>query len=153
MRFEPISADNQHVVDTVFAGEQAQYWVHYNAYWRENAEKKSDIFARLIYVDDFPDPVGFIAYGQHYQDEDLTQPVPGWYEVIHLVIDVNHQRRGYGRAATLMTIELLKANPDCQCIVIAYNPDNLPARSLYESMGFVEFGRNYDDDPLLKLQL
>ncbi|GAB4211920.1 MAG: hypothetical protein OHK0022_47040 [Roseiflexaceae bacterium] len=69
-----------------------------------------------------------------------------------MVIDKPHQRRGYGRQATLMAIELLRQQPDCTAIVIAHNPDNQGARHLYESLGFVEFDRNYDGDPLMRLE-
>lgn len=150
MRFVAITPQNEHFVDAIYAGDEAQYWVHYNAYWKENSREHDDIEARLIYVED--EPVGFIAYGQHYADEALTQPVAGFYEVIHTVIDVKHQRRGYGRQATLMAIELLKAKPDCEWIVIAHNPANQIARKLYESLGFEVFGVNYDGDPLLRMK-
>jgi diamine N-acetyltransferase len=153
MHFESILPENERFVDAIYAGDEAQYWVHYNGYWKDNARNKPGIEARLITVDGVDEPVGFIAYGQHYQDEELTQPVPGSYEVIHLVIDVKHQRKGYGREATLKAMELLKGQPDCEWIVIAYNPNNHPARKLYESLGFVEFARNYDDDPLMRLKV
>lgn len=151
MKFVDIDSTNAAFVDSIYPGDVAQYWVHYNWYWRENSQKKSDIACKLIYVEEHPTPIGIIAYGQYYQDEELTQAVPGWYEIIHMVIDQPHQRHGYGKQATLLAIELLRRNPDCRAIVIAHNPQNIPARRLYESLGFVEFGRNYDDDPLLKL--
>ncbi|HEY0605448.1 MAG TPA: GNAT family N-acetyltransferase [Herpetosiphonaceae bacterium] len=151
MRFEAITPENEPAVDAIYPGDQEQYWVHYNWYWKDVSRRKADIAARLIYVAEVESPVGFIAYGQYYQDEALTKPVPGWYEVIHLVIDKPFQRRGYGRQATAIALDLLRSRPDCERIVIAHNPENLAARMLYEQFGFVEFGRNYDGDPLLVL--
>ncbi len=153
MRFVEITPENEHFVDAIYAGDEAQYWVHYNAYWQDNSRRIADIEARLITVDGADEPVGFIAYGRHYTDEALTQPVQGLYEVIHTVIDVKHQRQGYGRQATLMAVEALKAKPDCEWIVIAHNPVNDAARRLYESLGFEAFGLNYDGDPLLRLKV
>ena len=153
MRFAKITPENEHFVDAIYAGDEAQYWVHYNDYWKENSRKKDDIEARLIYVDGENEPVGFIAYGQHYDNENLTEAVKGSYEVIHTVIDVKHQRRGYGKRATLMAIEALKAVPDCEWIVIAHNPANQVARRLYETLGFEAFGQNYDGDPLLRIKV
>jgi diamine N-acetyltransferase len=78
--------------------------------------------------------------------------VPGWHEIIHVVIDAPFQQRGYGRQATQLAVQELSARPDCQAIVIAYNPANTVAQRLYESLGFTEvIGQNYDGDPLLKL--
>ncbi|NOK62567.1 MAG: N-acetyltransferase [Chloroflexi bacterium AL-W] len=78
--------------------------------------------------------------------------VSGWYELIHLVIDKKHQRKGYGEAVICLMIEILQHKLDCQEIVIAYNPKNVGARRLYQKLGFVEFDYNYDGDPLMKLQ-
>ena len=153
MRFVPVTAENEHFVDAIDPGDKARCWVHYNAYWKENSQKKDDIEARLIYVDDEDAPIGFIAFGQYYADEALTQPVSGLYKVIHTVVDYRHQRRGYGRQATLMAVEALRAKPDCEWIVIAHNPANDGARKLYESLGFETFAFNYDGDPLLRLKV
>ena len=152
MRFCPISAQNEAWVDRIDAGPAARGWVHYNRLWLDRSRAHPDIDARLIVVDAAPEPVGFIAYGQHYADEALREPVSGWYELIQLVIDRPFQRRGYGREATLTAIALLRAMPGCAAIVIAHHPDNHAARALYEALGFQECGRNYDGDPLLRLE-
>jgi RimJ/RimL family protein N-acetyltransferase len=151
MEFRPITERNRAYVNRIFAGDKQQYWVHCNWYWDQNSQRIADIACRLIYVDSVDEPVGIIAYGQHYADEDLAERVPGVYEVIHMVIDVKYQGRGYGRAATQRVIQLLQQQPDCWRIVIAHHPDNIVAQRLYQSLGFVPFAHNYDGDPLLKL--
>ena len=153
VRFQVISEADEAWVTRLFAGDEAQYWVHDNAYWLDNSRRLSDVQARLIFAAAKAEPVGFIAYGQHYTDEALSERVPGVYEVIHTVIDASEQRRGYGRAATVQAIAELQAQPDCHEIVIAHNPQNQPARALYESLGFREYSRNYDGDPLMRLNL
>lgn len=153
MQFVDIDKNNEKFVETIFAGDKAQYWVHFNSYWLENSRQHADISAKLIAVDGERSPIGFIAYGQHYTDEALTQKKHTWYEVIHLVIDEAHQGKGYGREATQIAIALLKQNKDCKFIVIAHHPDNIVARSLYLSLGFKVVGKNYDDDPLLMLEV
>jgi diamine N-acetyltransferase len=149
MRFETITPENDPFVDQIYPGDQEKYWVHYNRYWADNGRRLPDVEAKLICADAVEGYVGFIAYGQHYQDEELTQPVSGWYEIIHLVIDKPFQRRGYGRQATLKAIATLQVKPDCERIVIAHHPDNSGARTLYETLGFTAIGVNYDGDPLL----
>ena len=152
MEFRVITSESERFVETIFAGQTAQYWVHYNRYWHQLALEKDDIEARLITVDEIDQPIGFIAYGQHYLDEALTQPKPGTYEIIHLVIDEPYQGRGFGREATQKTIALLATIDTCQAIVIAHHPDNIAAQKLYRSLGFVQIGTNYDGDPLLELR-
>lgn len=150
--FQPITPENEFHVARIFAGEEAKHWVHYNTYWLENSRNVPGVEARLIYADDLDEPVGFIAYGQHYADEALTRAVPDTLEIIHMVIDACHQGRGYGRSATLTAIQVLRDWPGESRIVIAHNPRNQRARRLYESLGFVVCGENYDGDPLLILQ-
>lgn len=152
MRFVEVTPATEHLVDALSPGAEAEDWVYANRYWLTHSRARPDIAARLIYMDEYTAPVGFIALGPYYADKLLTHSIPGWYELIHLVIDAPFQQRGYGRQATRLAIEWLKAQPDCQTIVIAYNPDNTVAQRLYASLGFTELvGQNYDDDPLLKL--
>jgi diamine N-acetyltransferase len=153
MKFEVITDENEAFVDTISPGEQAKFWVHYNWYWKEKSRTLQDIEARLIYVEQQEIPIGFIAYGQYYEDEESTRPLKGFYEIIHLVIDVCHQHQGYGRMATVMAIDYLRTRPDCHHILIAHHPNNIVARHLYRSLGFQEWGRNYDGDPILCLLL
>lgn len=153
MQFVEVTKENIAHVEKIFAGEKAQYWVHYNTYWLENSRKHSSILARLIEVDAVNKPIGFIAYGPHYTDEALSQIKPKTYEIIHLVIDEAYQGCGYGRRATMKAIEELQKNDDCQSIVIAHHPDNMAAKKLYTDIGFTEIGKNYNDDPLLMLRL
>lgn len=140
-------------VDSIFAGEKEQYWVDYNHYWLDISHKHEDITAKLIRVDGIEKPVGFMVYGQHYADGDLTQAIPQRYSIIHLVIDQAHQGKGYGKQTVLLVMDILKTIDDCQEIVIAHHSDNLRAHRLYESLGFVEFDRDYEGDPLLRLRL
>ncbi|SEJ54054.1 Acetyltransferase (GNAT) family protein [Deinococcus reticulitermitis] len=152
LTFQPVTPENEAHVARIFAGDEAQYWVHYNTYWLDNSRTVPGVEARLIYEAGASEPLGFIAYGQHYADEALTEAVLGSLEIIHMVIDAPHQRRGYGREATLQAIRALRDWPGQHRIVIAHNPSNGPARHLYESLGFVVCGENYDGDPLLELQ-
>jgi diamine N-acetyltransferase len=57
-----------------------------------------------------------------------------------LLLDAAEQRKGYGRAAVQKVIDELTAMPECQQVWIRYYPDNLIARRLYRSLGFVEVG-------------
>lgn len=151
MKFEPITPENARWVERVYAGDVEKFWLYTNDWWYALSQQNKGIACELISVEGLPEPVSFIAYGMFYEDAELTQRRAGWYEIIHLVIHQPYQRRGYGVQATRLAIERLRAQPDCQAIVIAHNPENLGARRLYERLGFVEIGQNYDGDPLLQL--
>ncbi|GAA4843023.1 GNAT family N-acetyltransferase [Paenibacillus vulneris] len=77
--------------------------------------------------------VGLVMYGCDPEDD--------CYWIVRLMIDKKHQGKGYGRAALLRAIELIRSLPDCSPdIKISYNPDNTAAEKLYESLGFRKTG-------------
>src|SRR5262245_50144571 len=60
--------------------------------------------------------VGFAMYGQH--------PTTGVWLVIRLMIDRDHQGKGYGRAAMEAIIEMMVERVGCEEIVTSYVPSN-----------------------------
>jgi ribosomal protein S18 acetylase RimI-like enzyme len=68
----------------------------------------------------------------------------GDYLVWDYLIDVNHQGRGLGRAGMVGAIEVATA-AGAHGMRVACRPNNSIARSLYESLGFVDQGTINDD--------
>ena len=70
----------------------------------------------------------------------------GWYEAKHyytlwkLLIDRDHQRKGYGRKALELGIAFLKDRFHVTEIYTGVSPGNQAARQLYLSLGFRETG-------------
>ena len=148
VEFREIHDANRHWVTAIHPGKEARFWVHFNEYWLERASSRVGIQTRLVSAGS--DIVGFIAFGQFYEDDALTRARSGWYELIHLVIDQRFQGRGFGRSATVKALQLIELEPDCGVLAVAHHPDNHRARSLYRSLGFHETDlRNYDNDPIL----
>ena len=141
-------------VDLIFAGDQEKFWLHFNHYWRDNAARVPGVECRWIEASepdedlDWEGPIGFCAFGDFFEDEELTKSIPGSLEIIHFVIHRQHQRRGFGLAATLEIIRELLNRDDCERIMVAHHPDNLAASKLYNGLGFSLVGENYDGDPL-----
>lgn len=79
-----------------------------------------------IYNDDTI--VGFAMIGR----EDET----GIDWIIRLMIDQTMQGKGYGRAAMQALLARLTQQPDCREIRISYEPNNIIAETLYQSLGF-----------------
>ncbi len=68
----------------------------------------------------------------------------GW--IGGLVIDREHQRRGYGRAAATALLERLRSEQGCPSAALSYAPQNAAARALYHSLGFAENGELEGDE-------
>lgn len=88
--------------------------------------------------------VGFVMYT--YADKlggDIEAPytTPCYY-IWRLFIDVNHQRKGYGRQAIQKIIAEIKTMPygKVDRIYVSWDPNNNGSKTLFTSLGFVETG-------------
>jgi diamine N-acetyltransferase len=71
------------------------------------------------------------------------------------MIDKQHQNRGYGREAMKKILQFIRtypAGPAHYCW-IAYKPENIPAKKLYESFGFRDNGEMFNDESITVLEL
>jgi diamine N-acetyltransferase len=107
---------------------QAQF-LPTNLYSIAEAQFYPDAHARAIYTHD-DHLVGFMLYG--------IDVATNTWKVFRLMIDHQHQRQGYGRAAMQQVIAELFRRPACTEILISYQRTNTVARQLYTSLGFVE---------------
>jgi diamine N-acetyltransferase len=87
--------------------------------------------------------VGFVMYGR--------DPETGADWIIRLMIDAQHQGKGYGRAAMHAVIARIKQQPDCKEIRISYVPENSAAEQLYRSIGFEPTGEIEHDEVIARL--
>lgn len=77
--------------------------------------------------------VGFTLYGKWDEDED--------YWIARLMVDTDHRRKGYAKAAMELVIDELQKEPDCKTIYLSFVPKNVEARELYLQLGFVDTGK------------
>lgn len=94
-------------------------------------------FPFAIYADE--QPVGFImlAYGiTGYEEPSIAD---NNYCIMRLMVDKEYPNRGYGREAMNKILEFIRTFPagPAQYCWIPYKPDNVAAKKLYESFGFV----------------
>ncbi len=86
-----------------------------------------------------------LAYASETSDE---------FWVYHFFIDQNQQGKGYGKAAMLAMIDLVRTNfPACQQIMLTVHVENKHARQLYEKLGFQPTGLLREGEPVYELQL
>ena len=77
--------------------------------------------------------VGLVSFG--YLPEDQTK---SWVPL--LIVDHRYQGNGYGRAAMQAVIDEVRRNaPNCRSLGLSYKAENVIARRLYESLGFLPF--------------
>ncbi len=89
--------------------------------------------------------IGFVMYNE--------QPFePGKYFIYRVMIGADFQGKGYGRAAMQALIERMQALPDCQEIVLSYEPENAVAERLYESLGFRKTGEIFEGEVVSSLK-
>ena len=107
------------------------------AIWREEIESPFTLFLLLEEEGEI-----LAQIGVRYLAEDL--------HVTTLAVRPEHRRRGY---AHVLLEAALGAFPQARCVHLEVRPSNVPARSLYESLGFVTTGRRRryygDEDALL----
>ena len=91
-----------------------------------------------------------VGYVMVIYDYDIPE-----YDIWHMMIDVSHQRQGYGRAALDRVLDYIKTKPfgPSNRITLTCNRDNLAALNLYKSKGFAETGETDEDEIELSLTL
>ena len=104
---------------------------------------------RAIYAVD--EPVGLIMVAER----DPAGPWP--YYLWRLLVDQDHQGRGYARQAMSLLVERLRAQPDAEELVssVAVYDDDMTDSPMgfYEALGFVRTGEFNEHEELIKLKL
>jgi len=103
------------------------------------AKYEDDITEKAIYAGDTP--VGFCVYGIEPETNDP------W--IIALIIDKNHQNKGYGKETILLLIDELKRIAPNKCIYISHRLENKHAGRLYTNMGFTDTGKINENERVL----
>ena len=91
-----------------------------------------------------------VGYVMVIYDYDLEE-----YDVWHLMIDKEHQGRGYAKEAMRLCLEYIAGKPfgDSHKVVMTCAPENIPAMRLYQGLGFRETGNADEDEIELALML
>ena len=111
-----------------------------------------------IYHDD--KVVGFIMLGydddwtgyerKKWLESDYYKEHEGhpYYYVWRFMIDRRYQRRGYGREALELALDLMRTEPygPAEYAILSYEPSNEVGRKLYASLGFEELTEFQEED-------
>ena len=95
---------------------------------------------------------GFVGFAALAVADSVEPPEECW--LFHFFISHEYQGRGLGRAATkALIVEARDRYPGCDRLVLTVHPENVVARGLYESIGFVPTGAEVDGEPVFTLTL
>jgi diamine N-acetyltransferase len=95
--------------------------------------------------------VGFVMYTYADKPGGTIDPpciLPSYF-ILRILIDKNHQRKGYGKQAIKKIIDEIKTRPHgkADCIYTSWAPQNIGSKMLFASLGFVETGEiDLDED-------
>lgn len=94
-------------------------------------------------VQDEDEPVGFCMYAPDDSNGSI------W--ILRLMIDEKHQSKGFGRRAMELLLDKIKEDESPSVIYLSFEPENLRARGLYESLGFTDDDRMEDGEVVYRM--
>ena len=101
--------------------------------------------------------VGFLMIGFDVDDywDDAPEIARGNYNLWRLMIDKNHQGRGFGKEAVRLALDFIRAFPCGEAVYcwLSYEPENRAARQLYRSFGFEETGEMDGEEIIAAVKL
>jgi len=136
---EPVTADNWRACAALTVRPDQQEFVNAVTHYLCLCNY-GDVWHPLAAVRD-GEVVGFCMWGV---DDDRSRWIGG------VVVDAGRQRTGIGRAIIRTLTDRLAAEPDCPNVALSYRPENVAARALYASLGFVETGEIDDDETVAR---
>lgn len=127
-------------IDISVSDEQVDF-VTSNAVSIAQAKVQPECKPLIIYNDDIM--VGFLMY---CIDED-----DGEYWIYRLMIDKNHQSKGYGKEAFSKLLEIIKEDKSHNKIFLGVHKDSLSAVNLYRNFGFEFNGQVFGSEHIMVL--
>lgn len=140
---KPITEENQAACLELSVREDQKRFVASNTDSLKKALEEPSSKPHGIYADSVM--VGFTLF-------DL-EPYPndGFYWIVRFMIDERFQGKGYGRAALIEIIHMLKVKQTPVKIRISHVPDNIVVNKLYKEIGFIETGEIIGGETVLDL--
>ena len=92
-------------------------------------------------------PIGFVMVGYNGWEEGEPEYFKNTYFIWRLMIDKKYQGQGYGRQAFQLALDFVKTFPcgPSDLCWLSYEPENIAAKTLYASFGFVERPEDYKE--------
>jgi len=141
MLFKEITKENfWDCIELTVAEDQADY-VTSNAVSIAQSKVQPECIPLVVYDNDTM--VGFIMY---CIDED-----DGEYWIYRMMIDKNHQSKGYGKEALRKLLEIIKKDKSHNKIYLGVHKESIYAVKLYKSFGFNFDGQVFGSEHIMRL--
>jgi len=143
IKLVPIDKSNWEACAKLKVTEEQTHFVASNAYSVLQSFYEANEFPSGIYADDVM--VGFVMYD--YDPDDDT------WGMCRLMVDHRHQKKGYGRAALKILLEMMRERHGHIRFYTSAVPQNDIAIKMYEEEGFKRTGEIDDGEVVLAIDL
>lgn len=138
----PIDQDNFWEVIALEVDESQRGFVTSNAISIAQSKVQPECIPLAIYQED--SPVGLVMYCLDSDD--------GEYWIYRLMVDKKHQGHGYGRAAMMLLLDIVRQDASKNRIYLGVHRESIPAVSLYQTLGFRFDGRVFGGEHIMVLE-
>lgn len=140
---EPVGKGSRAAILALELSPEQRGFVASNAESLAEARRDREAIARAVVGDGRV--VGFLMYSAPGDEDEAI--------IYRFMIDRREQGRGFGRAAVAEVLEEIASLAHIRRVSICYEPENVAARRLYASFGFVEKGLDEDGEMIAILDL
>ena len=146
IELEVLEEQKQFVNPNIFS--LAEAYVHSGE--KKDAEECYRCMPFVIYNDD--EMVGFtmITYEKETDYDDKAG-----YEIYRIMIDKEHQGKGYGKDALQLLLEYIKTFPygKAESVYAEWHPDNIASKRLFEAYDFIVIDTDEDGAVVARMNI
>ncbi|GKX28291.1 diamine N-acetyltransferase [Vallitalea longa] len=141
--FKEINGDNWEECIKLKVFKDQEEFVADNSYSILQSIYEKNLFPLAVYDGDTM--VGFTMYEIDEEDNSMG--------MCRLMVDRKYQKKGYGRATVLKLLDFVKEKYGKTPFYTSFEPENIIADKLYESVGFVKTGEVFEGELAAKIDL
>ena len=147
IRFDFITPENWRIFNRLRVAKEQEEFVASNVaiLARAFAFRDYNSLVYAVYNDDTP--IGLLMQWEYREDDKLICVLD------QFMIDKEHQRRGYGRAAMQLWLSMIEKEGKYDSITLCYKDNDESARNLYLSISFYHTGEADEDEVIMEYKL
>jgi diamine N-acetyltransferase len=144
VELRPISKENYRACMKLTVREDQKDFVAPNIVSLVQAHYEGNLIPMGVYAGE--SMVGFIMFEENNGEN-------GHRFIWRLMVDAEHQGKGYGKAVMQKALDFLSTKEDCREIWLSFEPENKGAEKLYLSLGFEHTGEMLDNEVCMRYRV